>query len=154
MKTKTHTVVYYKKNGSEYYKIHPILKRITKIINNEVSYLDYDENYNIIMSYKSINMPTWKNIENNFFISRHFKWMFNGVYYTTTDKQIEWKSDAHGYYSSIIFHNGKIWNIDGGNGSDRFYLTSLDGKKNKWTDIKYCRHFEIDKRITKIKKLL
>lgn len=147
--------VAYRKNADEYYKIHYVLKKITKVINNEVSFLDYDENLNIIKAYKPLKMCDWKHIENSFFISRNFKWKYNNDWYTTTNKKVDWVNDEFGDRKATIFHCGKIYKAYyNANYYPRIYLQSLDGKNNKWTDVKYCRHFEIDERKTKIIKLI
>lgn len=163
--------VSYKKNGNCYYKINNDLKRITKLENNEVSYLDFDAFGEEICSYKSIKMNQWKQIENAFFISRDFEWEYNGIKYRTTNKPIDWGKSEFGVFKTLIFHNGKIWNASnsGGHYYPRIYLERKKfvhptrevliekdisrteeflNKENtapnvaKWTDIKYCRNFE------------
>ena len=160
----------YKKKDDCYFKVNHTLKRITKVENNIVSYLDYDTNIEEVNSYKSIAMNVWKHIENSFFISRHFEWEYNGVKYRTTDKSIDWQKGNYGSSEALVFHNGNIWIAHySGNYFPRTYLerpqfihptrevivgkdvsktaefkikeTSIP-KVNKWTDIKYCRHFE------------
>lgn len=158
--------VVYRKNDDCYFKINHKLKRITKIEKNEVSYLDYKTNISKIINLKSIRLNVWKRMENSFFISRHFQWEYNGAKYTTTDKQIDWFNTEHAVQARVaaIFHNGKIWKATFQSGYyPRIYLerivydtptrTTLVEKENyikeeerhfvaKWTDIKYCRHFE------------
>jgi hypothetical protein len=156
--------VYYKKRDDCYYKINSKLKRITKIENNEVSYLDYDANIVEIGSYKKIQMNQWKHVENSFFISRDFEWEFNKEKYRTNNKPIKWIKGQFGDNSSVVFHNGKIWEVSmSGNYYPRVFLErevyqtptrkvlveKNEGVKHpqrstsgKWTDIKYCRNFE------------
>lgn len=161
--------VSYKRDGDFHYKVNSVLKRITLIHNNEVTYLDYDTNIEAIKALKSIKMNQWKQIENGFFISRHFEWEYNGIKYRTTDKHIQWS------YSSgkdvLVFHNGKIWKTY--LKDDRVYLERelyeiptrkvlFEKKGNKikipkrssakWTGAKYCRHFEpIDESTSSLK---
>lgn len=163
--------VFYRKDGDCYYKINDNLKRITKVENNEVSFLDYDVHFVEIKSYKSIKMNQWKHVENSFFISRDFEWEYNGVKYRTTDKPLDWGKSEYGVFKTLIFHNGKIWMASnaGGHYYPRIYLErekfvhptryvlfeknisnteKFIKKENsipnsaKWTDIKYCRNFE------------
>ncbi len=101
--------VKYYKDGKAYYKINNKLKRITKLENNQVEYLDYDKHNERIISFKKIRVEDWKNVENKFFLSRHFQWEHNGVKYTTTDKPIEWKKASTCGREATVFHNGKIW---------------------------------------------
>jgi len=165
-------VVLYKKNDNCYYKINYDLRRITKIQNNEVSYLEYNAHIGEVQSYKSIQVNAWKQIENSFFISRHFEWEYNGHKYKTTDKPIEWSKDKNHSNTALVFHNGKIWiaSSAGGHYYPRVYLETekyvtptrevlvekdisntfrfIQNRKlkiqttAKWTDIKYCRNFE------------
>lgn len=162
----TSGVSYFKKDDC-YYKINDSLKRISKIQNNEVSYPDYDIFVDEIKSHKKIQMNQWKHIENSFFISRDFEWEYNGIKYRTTNKPVEWGTGKYGksVNESVVFHNGKIWLATySGNYYPRIYLESKkfvnptrdvlfeknDFKSKekdapsvyKWTDIKYCRHFE------------
>lgn len=163
--------VFYKKNGDCYYKINNDLKRITKLENNEVSYLEYDIHWPEINFYKTIQMNQWKHMENSFFISRDFEWEYNRVKYRTTDKPIDWGSSEFGVRKALIFHNGKIWLASnaGGHYYPRVYLerekfihptrkvlieknisntVKFINKQNtipnaaKWTYVKYCRNFE------------
>jgi len=83
------TRVTYKVYGGSYYKINHDLKRITKLYNNEVAYLDYDTSIKEVNGFKSIRMEAWKNVENTFFISRHFEWVYNDKRYRTTDKPLK-----------------------------------------------------------------
>jgi len=158
-------VVLYKKNGDCYYKINYDLRRITKIENNEVDYLEYNAHIGKVQSYKTIQMNVWKHAENSFFISRDFEWEYNGHKYKTTDKPIQWSKDKNYSNSALVFHNGKIWiAVYSGNYYPRIFLETekyvtptrevIFGKKmkvekkeaiqktSKWTDIKYCRNFE------------
>lgn len=160
----TSGVKYFEKHGC-YYKVNDNLKRITKIQNNEVSYPDYDTFVDEIKSHKKIQMNQWKHIENSFFISRDFEWEYNGIKYRTTNKPVEWNTGKYGGRSTFVFHNGKIWLATySGNYYPRIYLERekfINPKRNvlfekenlinttdtipktyKWTDIKYCRHFE------------
>lgn len=163
--------VVYKQNIDCYYKINNDLKRITKLENNEVYYLDYVIYYDEINSYKSIRMNQWKHLENQFFISRDFEWEYNGIKYRTTDKAIDWNKAEYGTHKALIFHNGKIWSAS--NSGAHYYpkvylerekfihptrkvlieknisntvkfIIELNAITNiaKWTDIKYCRNFE------------
>lgn len=163
-------VKYYKKDDT-YYKVHHELKQITSICNNVVVRIDYDENIENVKSFKSIKMNQWKHIENSFFISRQFKWKHNNTNYITTDNKLEWKPAITCGRETIVFHNGKIWTAN-----DYYYpkihLTRIEYNKNevntsnlddyfkklrgnqKWTDIKYCKNFEINLRVEKIEKLL
>ena len=156
--------VYYKQKDDCYYKINYKLKRITKLENNQVSYLDYDNFIDEIINYKDLPRNKWKNVENNFFISRDFEWEFDGEKYKTNNKRIDWINGQYGGWESLVFHNGKIWKAtNNGNYYPRIYLirelytpptrTVLIEKENnilfvkqesryKWTDIKYCRNFE------------
>lgn len=164
-------VVLYKKNNDCYYKINYDLRRITKIQNNEVSYLEYNTYIGEVQSYKSIKMNTWKQVENSFFISRDFEWEYGGKKYKTTDKPIQWSRDKNNLNSTLVFHNGKIWIASNAVGHyyprvfletekyvtpTREVLVEKDltktykfikrkseiEKTSKWTDIKYCRNFE------------
>jgi hypothetical protein len=162
--------VSYKNNGDCYYKINGVLKRITKIENNIVTYLDYITNIYEVRSYKKIKMNAWKHVENSFFMSRDFEWEYQGVKYTTTNKSLSWERDEFHNYVSFVFHNGGIWKAhNSGNYYPRVFLerekfinpirkvlfekdvSNSEAFKNKlkfapkttkWTDIKYCRHFE------------
>ena len=162
--------VVHKINGYCYYKINNDLKRITKLENNEVSYLDYDTFFAEINSFRGIQQQKWKYVENLFFISRDFEWEYNGIKYQTMDGPINWIEDGFGHRMAQVFHNGKIWK-DSYSGSyyPRIYLErekfvyptrevlveknlsnteKFINKQNsvpnaeKWTDIKYCRNFE------------
>jgi hypothetical protein len=100
--------VKYLKDGNAYYKVNNELKRITKIEDNVVEYLNYDSEIDRINAFKGVRMEVWKNIENSFFISRHFTWEHQGRKFTTTDKPLNWEKDLCGR-KAIVFHNGKIW---------------------------------------------
>jgi len=149
--------IIYKHASDSYYKINTTLKKIVKIQNNVVSYPDYKENLSEVLALKSINMSEWKHIENSFFISRHFEWEFNGKKFRTTDKKIGWGVNKHGICSALVFHNGKVWYAtNSGNYYPRIFLVQQtddskvsikrliygDKPNTKWTDVKYCRHFE------------
>lgn len=164
------TVVFFYKKHDCYFKVNNDLKRITKIENNQVSYLDYDTYAEEIKSHTKIQMNQWKHIENSFFISRNFEWEYNGFKYHTTDKPITWKQNKHYRQSASVFHNGTIWEAHySSNYYPRVYLTkkiyvtptrevlvekdmseteefinkeNFDLSTSKWTDIKYCRNFE------------
>jgi hypothetical protein len=147
-----------------YYKINDKLKRITKIEENEVSYLDYDNFAKEVKRYKNLSANRWKQIENKFFLSRDFEWEYNGEKYKTNDKRISWEKGEYGGLISLVFHNGKIWEAsNNGNYYPRIQLSRelyapptrtvlVEKEKNilrfnsktrgKWTDIKYCRNFE------------
>lgn len=156
----------YRKSDDCYYRINYDLKRLTTIQDNEVFYLNFSDHVKRVESYKSIKKEAWKQIENAFFLSKHFEWEYNGVKYKTTDKPIKWKE-----CESFVFHNGKIWEATySGNYYPRIQLKRneyinptrivlveksktrkskiisdilLDVPKvYKWTDIKYCRNFE------------
>lgn len=158
--------IFYRKTDSNcFYKVNINIKRITKVFDNEVSYIDYDENIKYVKNLKSIKVDDWHNIENTFFISKHFEWEFEGAKYRTTDKPIKWNGNE-----VMVFHNGKIWKAyNNGSYFPRIYLvtkkfvnpirevlTEKDISQTekfikamnsvplteKWTDKKYCRHFE------------
>ena len=166
MNKKSHSVLY-RVNDNCYYKINSDLKRITKIENNIVSYLDYDTHSKEIFSYKKTKVNNWKHVENSFFISRDFEWEYQGHKYRTTNKPLVWGKDKHTHQTfSFVFHNGRIWKAyNSSNYYPRIYLSKEDFvnptrqvlfEKDlsqkidikvasitiKWTDIKYCRHFE------------
>jgi hypothetical protein len=172
--------VSYRQNGDCFYKINHNLKRITRLENNVVIYLDYNTDIDEIMQYKSVKMNAWKHKENSFFISRHFEWEYDGKKFRTTDKPIEWLKNEFGSSKAVVFHNGCIWNLSMTNYYyPRIYLErkkyvvptrevlfekdisdteEFIQKQNsipntaKWTDVKYCRHFEEIVESVKVKK--
>ena len=156
----------YFQSEDNFFKVNYDLKRITLLKNNVVEYLDFEQKIEEISKFKKIKMNQWKNVENSFFISKEFSWEYDGKQYRTVEKPIEWlDGELHQRYA-LVFHNGKIWKAYySGNYYPRVYLQrqvyafpitrevlfekiikNLDYNKkevSKWTDIKYCRSFEI-----------
>jgi hypothetical protein len=156
--------VKYHKFDNDFYKVNHDLKRITRIFEGGVEYLDYESNVEDISGYKKIQMNEWKQAENSFFISKEFTWEHEEKKYTTTQKALEWKPASTCGREAIVFHNGKIWrandyyyprislrrietinrpHIDISNEANYASWLQEHKKNTKWTDVKYCRHFEL-----------
>ena len=154
--------VKYYKNGEDFYKVNNDLKRITCISNGEATFPEYEPNIVSVSGYKKIKMPQWKQIENKFFLAKHFFWQHEGKNYCTTNEIIKWTKASTCGNEATVFHNGKIWlandyyyprislrRIETVNREhiiikdDASYKAWLEEqrKNTKWTDIKYCRHF-------------
>lgn len=149
--------IIYRQNNEYFFKIDKRNSKIYQLHDNNVIVLDYDSNIDIIYNYIPLSLNKWQELENKFFISRNFEWVYNEKKYRTTDKKIVWSPDKHGGHTAIVFNKGKIWVAhNNANYYPRVYLeiyrddtnisaTRLiygDSKLAKWTDIKYCKHFE------------
>jgi hypothetical protein len=147
--------IYYRTDGTFSYKIVTASKKIYKITPDDVETLDYDSNYETIKSFKSLKKNDWNSVQNKFFISRHFEWIYQGVCYITTDKKIQYNSNGVLLPVTLVFHNGMVWKAQySSNYYPRIWLTA-DVKRtdketgeikiikiSKWTDEKYLRAFE------------
>jgi hypothetical protein len=148
--------IHYRTDGTFSYKILTTSKKIYKVTPDDVEILDYDSNYESVMRFKTLKKNDWNSMQNSFFISRHFEWVYEGVCYTTTDKRIQYTTPNGSYTpTALVFHNGLVWEAYySSNYFPRIQLTAkvkrinnetgevMIVQKTKWTDEKYLRAFE------------
>jgi hypothetical protein len=140
--------VFYKQHEGAYYKVNPTLERITRIENNEVTFLDYHEHVATIREYRMLRFDVWKQQEHKFFMSRNFQWDFEGNLYQTTDNPIYWTGGE-----AMVFHGGKVWKAYDYY-RPRLELQNLQTGDRKWTKITNCKAVEKLPRGERIKHLL
>jgi hypothetical protein len=147
--------IYYRINNGYFYKIITSSKKIYKITSIEVETLDYDSNYETVKSFTPLKKNDWNSMQNSFFISRDFEWVYQGVCYMTTGKRIQYNANGVSTPSALVFHNGLVWEAHySGNYYPRMWLTAKVKRTDKetgevkiieiskWTDEKYLRAFE------------
>lgn len=128
-----------------HYKVNLDLKRITRLKENVLEYLDYSANITNVLSLREVPLNEWKGVENNYYISKPFEWKSNGIEYTTSDNPVKWTKRNGDILTATVFHNGKIYTAAKSMG--RVLLMRMEnGKKTtKYTSQKYIRAFEIKK---------
>lgn len=148
--------IYYRVDNGYFYKIITSSKKIYKITIKEVETIDYDSHYELVKSFTPLKKNDWNSMQNSFFISRHFEWVYEGVCFTTTDKRIQYTTPTGSFTpTALVFHNGLVWEAYySSNYFPRIQLTAKVKRtnketgevtivqKSKWTDEKYLRAFE------------
>jgi hypothetical protein len=148
--------IHYRTDGTFSYKIITTSKKIYKVTPDDVEMIDYDSNYESVINFKPLKKNDWNSVQNKFFISRHFEWIYEGVCYITTDKDIKYETPVGGYSAiALVFHNGMIWEACySGNYYPRMWMKAKIKRTDKetgevkiietskWTDAKFLRAFE------------
>lgn len=141
------------KDNYSYYKVNYEYKRITRISNNKMTRPDFDDLEYITAEYglTKLRKERWIEVENTYYRSTQFEWVYKGVNYKTSDlpypENILNSNPCDGKgYPDLVFHNGQIWETGVyGNYYPRLPMSRIDaqGKRvYKWTHVKNVRNFE------------
>ena len=141
------------KDGHSFYYINHDYKKVICICNNKMTKPVYDEVLPLIPEMNKLSKNRWNAIENEFYATNNFEWMYEKNWYQTFGERYAkdaWPEDlppneGSDGYEFLCFHNGQIWSaLFGGNYMPQVCLnrTDISGKKiTKWTNVRNIRNF-------------